>query len=153
MCRHTERQTDVSLSTQQHDLAHLGWGSACSPSRRLRQEYDTDTLPDVKGFWSKHREKSFIWDHKKCVPGWLVRFVENSPLTACLNTHTHNRTMDACEFPELTHLTGFFSSHGKGPGPNRHFYPILAMCTTHLHSDVLSVSPAAAGGYAQSTPC
>lgn len=50
------------------------------------------------------------------------------------------RTMDPCLHPELTHTMGFLSAHGKGPGPTRELYPVMAMCKTALHSDVLGVS-------------
>jgi len=40
----------------------------------------------------------------------------------------------------MTHLVGFLSGHGKGPGPSKELYPVMAMCKTTLHSDVLAVS-------------
>lgn len=48
--------------------------------------------------------------------------------------------MDPCLHPELTHTMGFLAAHGKGPGPTRELYPVMAMCKTPLHSDVLGVS-------------
>lgn len=48
--------------------------------------------------------------------------------------------MDPCTHPSLTHLTGFLASFGKGPPPSTEMFPILAMCTTALHSDVLTVA-------------
>ncbi|WVR05878.1 hypothetical protein IAU60_002904 [Kwoniella sp. DSM 27419] len=101
-------------NTHEHqiDTAHLGWASACAPHKPLRETYDPDVLPDVEGLWSGH--KSFVWDHKA--------------------------TMDPCVHPDLTHLVGFLSGHGKGPGPSKELFPVLAMCKTTLHADVLGVS-------------
>ena len=42
--------------------------------------------------------------------------------------------------PTLTHNVGFLSGHGKGPGPSSDIYPVMAMCKTTLHSDILAVS-------------
>ncbi|WVQ82763.1 hypothetical protein IAT38_004895 [Cryptococcus sp. DSM 104549] len=95
-----------------HDLAHLGWASACAPHKPLRETYNPDALPDLDALWIG--DKSFIWDHKA--------------------------TMDPCTHPTLTHLVGFLSGHGKGPGPSSELYPVLAMCKTTLHADVLAVS-------------
>lgn len=53
----------------------------------------------------------------------------------------HFRSMDPCMHPRHTHLTGFLSSHGKGPGPKKELFPVLAICKTPLHSDVLAVRP------------
>lgn len=47
--------------------------------------------------------------------------------------------MDPCLHPTLTHLVGFLSGHGKGPGPSKELFPVMAMCKTKLHSDVLAV--------------
>lgn len=47
--------------------------------------------------------------------------------------------MDPCVHPELTQITGFLAGYGKGPVPQKDLYPILAMCSTPLHSDVLTV--------------
>lgn len=47
--------------------------------------------------------------------------------------------MDPCIHPELTQITGFLAGYGKGPVPQKELYPILAMCSTPLHSDVLTV--------------
>jgi hypothetical protein len=49
-------------------------------------------------------------------------------------------SMDPCIHPELTQITGFLAGYGKGPRPQTDLYPILAMCSTPLHSDVLTVS-------------
>ncbi|KAK8865940.1 hypothetical protein IAR55_001089 [Kwoniella newhampshirensis] len=94
------------------DMAHLGWASACAPHKPLRETYDPDTLPVLDDLWAA--DKSFIWDHKAA--------------------------MDPCIHPTLTHLVGFLSGHGKGPGPSTEIYPVLAMCKTTLHADVLAVS-------------
>ncbi|WVW82295.1 hypothetical protein I302_104301 [Kwoniella bestiolae CBS 10118] len=94
------------------DTAHLGWASACAPHKPLRHDYDPDILPDLDGLWNG--DKSFVWDHKA--------------------------TMDPCTHPTLTHLVGFLSGHGKGPAPSKELYPVLAMCKTTLHADVLGVS-------------
>ncbi|WWC86254.1 uncharacterized protein L201_001127 [Kwoniella dendrophila CBS 6074] len=94
------------------DTAHLGWASACAPHKPLRHDYDPDVLPNLEGLWTG--DKSFVWDHKA--------------------------TMDPCIHPTLTHLVGFLSGHGKGPGPSKELYPVLAMCKTTLHADVLGVS-------------
>ena len=48
--------------------------------------------------------------------------------------------MDPCTHPTFTHLMGFLAAHGKGPGPSKELYPVLAMCKTMLHSDILAVS-------------
>lgn len=48
--------------------------------------------------------------------------------------------MDPCIHPELTQISGFLAGYGKGPVPQKDLYPILAMCSTPLHSDVLTVS-------------
>jgi hypothetical protein len=48
--------------------------------------------------------------------------------------------MDPCLHPTLTHTVGFLSGHGKGPGPSEEVYPVMSMCKTSLHSDVLGVS-------------
>lgn len=48
--------------------------------------------------------------------------------------------MDPCSHPTITHLQGFLSAHGIGPEPTKDLYPVLAMCKTSLHSDVLAVS-------------
>jgi hypothetical protein len=56
------------------------------------------------------------------------------------------RTMDSCLNPTNTHLVGFLSGHGKGPGPSEELYPVFAMCKTTLHSDVLAVSLIVVGG-------
>nr|XP_018267302.1 uncharacterized protein I303_01287 [Kwoniella dejecticola CBS 10117]OBR89460.1 hypothetical protein I303_01287 [Kwoniella dejecticola CBS 10117] len=96
----------------ERDTAHLGWASACAPHKPLRHDYDPETLPDLEGLWSG--DKTFVWDHKA--------------------------TMDPCIHPTLTHLVGFLSGHGKGPGPSKELYPVLAMCKTTLHADVLGVS-------------
>nr|XP_031859158.1 uncharacterized protein CI109_005353 [Kwoniella shandongensis]KAA5526230.1 hypothetical protein CI109_005353 [Kwoniella shandongensis] len=93
-------------------MAHLGWASACAPHKPLRETYDPDSLPVLDKLWSG--DKSFIWDHKAA--------------------------MDPCTHPTLTHLVGFLSGHGKGPGPATEIYPVLAMCKTTLHADVLAVS-------------
>jgi hypothetical protein len=50
------------------------------------------------------------------------------------------RAMDPCIHPTMTHLVGFLSGHGKGPGPSKELLPVMAMCKTTLHSDVLAVS-------------
>ncbi|ODO07250.1 hypothetical protein L198_00829 [Cryptococcus wingfieldii CBS 7118] len=97
---------------KQLDTAHLGWASACAPHKPLRETYDPSILPDLADLWQN--DKSFIWDHKA--------------------------SMDPCIHPELTHLVGFLSGHGKGPGPRKDIYPVLAMCKTTLHADVLAVS-------------
>ncbi|OCF73807.1 hypothetical protein I204_05651 [Kwoniella mangroviensis CBS 8886] len=94
------------------DTAHLGWASACAPHKPLRHDYDPDILPDLDGLWNG--DKSFVWDHKA--------------------------TMDPCIHPTLTHLVGFLSGHGKGPAPSKELYPVLAMCKTTLHADILGVS-------------
>nr|XP_019015081.1 uncharacterized protein I206_01169 [Kwoniella pini CBS 10737]OCF53862.1 hypothetical protein I206_01169 [Kwoniella pini CBS 10737] len=96
----------------QIDTAHLGWASACAPHKPLRHDYDPAVLPDLEGLWNG--AKSFVWDHKA--------------------------SMDPCIHPTLTHLVGFLSGHGKGPGPSKELYPVLAMCKTTLHADVLGVS-------------
>ncbi|WOO78997.1 Beta-1,2-xylosyltransferase 1 [Vanrija pseudolonga] len=98
--------------SQQLDQAHLGWASACAPHHPLRKDYKSDKLPDLEGMW--HGAKSFVWDHKA--------------------------TMDPCQHPTLVHLNGFLAAHGKGPGPSKKMYPIIAMCKTMLHSDVLAVA-------------
>ncbi|KAL7419480.1 hypothetical protein Q5752_006318 [Cryptotrichosporon argae] len=99
---------------EQHELdtAHLGWASACAPHKPLRQDYNASTLPDLEGIW--HGDKSFIWDHKAA--------------------------MDPCLHPTTAHLVGFLSAHGKGPGPTKQLFPVMAMCKTLLHSDVLAVA-------------
>ena len=48
--------------------------------------------------------------------------------------------MDPCVHPTLTHNVGFLSGYGKGPGPSSDIYPVMAMCKTTLHSDILAVS-------------
>ena len=50
------------------------------------------------------------------------------------------RAMDPCTHPTMTHLVGFLSGHRGGPGPSKELYPVMAMCKTTLHSDVLAVS-------------
>ncbi|GFZ43509.1 hypothetical protein JCM24511_01229 [Saitozyma sp. JCM 24511] len=103
------------LNVEEHDLdwAHLGWASACAPHKPLRKSYDHEVLPDLEELWNA-REKTFIWDHKTA--------------------------MDPCIHPTMTHLVGFLSGHGKGPGPSKELLPVMAMCKTTLHSDVLAVS-------------
>ncbi|WVF70460.1 hypothetical protein IAT40_005250 [Kwoniella sp. CBS 6097] len=101
-------------NTDEHEIddAHLGWASACAPHKPLRETYDPDVLPEMDSLWAG--DKSFVWDHKA--------------------------TMDPCVHPTLTHLVGFLSGHGKGPGPSKELFPVLAMCKTTLHADVLGVS-------------
>ncbi|OCF42296.1 hypothetical protein I317_03916 [Kwoniella heveanensis CBS 569] len=102
----------ANVTLSQIDDAHLGWASACAPHKPLRETYDPDVLPDMDSLWAG--DKSFVWDHQA--------------------------TMDPCIHPTLTHLVGFLSGHGKGPGPSKELYPVLAMCKTTLHADVLGVS-------------
>ena len=52
------------------------------------------------------------------------------------------RAMDPCAHPTMTHLVGFLSGHGKGPGPSKELFPVMAMCKTTLHPDILAVRPA-----------
>lgn len=94
------------------DTSYRGWASACAPHKPLREEGVGDTRPDLEKLWNA--PKSFVWDHKA--------------------------VMDPCTNPDLVHLMGFLSSHGKGPGPSFQMFPVMAMCKTLLHSDVLGVS-------------
>ena len=66
----------------------------------------------------------------------------------CWNMNMHEprltvviRAMDPCTHPTMTHLVGFLSGHGKGPGPSKELFPVMAMCKTTLHSDILAVRP------------
>lgn len=105
----------IDPEEHQHDLAHLGWASACPPHKPLRTRHDPDVLPDPESFISsRSQKKSFVWDHKA--------------------------TMDPCEHPELTQIIGALAAYGKGPVPQDYMYPVLAMCTTKLHADVLTVA-------------
>ncbi len=52
----------VDAEEHEHDLAHTGWASACSPHEALRSEHDPKVIPDVGEFF--YKAKSFIWDHK-----------------------------------------------------------------------------------------
>lgn len=106
----------IDPEEHQHDLAHIGWASACPPHKPLRTRHDPGRLPDPESFLENRSPKSFVWDHKAA--------------------------MDPCEHPELTQIIGALSSYGngKGPVPQDYMYPILAMCTTKLHADVLTVA-------------
>jgi hypothetical protein len=92
------------------DRTH-GWAAACAPHKPLRAQ-EKDKLPDLDTLWAA--PKSFVWDH--------------------------TAVMDPCTNPALVHLMGFLSSHGSGPGPSFELFPVMAMCKTRLHSDVLGVS-------------
>ncbi|KAJ9108572.1 hypothetical protein QFC19_002288 [Naganishia cerealis] len=96
------------------DAAEMGecWASACAPHKPIHNAHNPDILPDPQSFFK--RPKTFIWDHKA--------------------------SMDPCIHPELTQITGFLAGYGKGPKPQKDLYPILAMCSTPLHSDVLTVA-------------
>lgn len=59
---------------------------------------------------------------------------------SCPIVELTGRSMDPCTHPTLTHTVGFLSGHGKGPGPSKDIFPVMAMCKTTLHSDVLAVS-------------
>lgn len=102
---------DYDSSQEEFDKAHLGWASACAPHKPLREK-KVGTLPDLDAMWSA--DKTYVWDHKA--------------------------VMDPCTNPDLVHLMGFLSAHGRGPGPSFQMYPVMAMCKTYLHSDVLGVS-------------
>lgn len=48
--------------------------------------------------------------------------------------------MDPCLHPSLVHTQGFLLGFGDGPRPASELYPVLSMCKTSLHADVLAVS-------------
>ncbi|KAJ9094728.1 hypothetical protein QFC21_005886 [Naganishia friedmannii] len=102
----------INPHEHEHDLAHKGWASACAPHKPIHNAHNPDILPTPQSFFK--RPKTFIWDHKA--------------------------SMDPCVHPELTQITGFLAGYGKGPRPQKDLYPILAMCSTPLHSDVLTVA-------------
>ncbi|KAI5451156.1 hypothetical protein NCC49_002032 [Naganishia albida] len=102
----------INPHEHEHDLAHKGWASACAPHKPIHNSHNPDVFPDSRTFFKQ--EKTFIWDHKA--------------------------SMDPCIHPELTQISGFLAGYGKGPVPQKDLYPILAMCSTPLHSDVLTVA-------------
>ncbi|KDQ16303.1 glycosyltransferase family 90 protein [Botryobasidium botryosum FD-172 SS1] len=95
------------------DMEHIGWASACAFPSPLRR----DPIPPVPSLPSLHaaRPKTFIYDHAL--------------------------SMNPCHHPDLVHLIGFLSSHGKGPAPHSKMAPSFAMCSTHLHSDIRTAVP------------
>ncbi|EIW72778.1 hypothetical protein TREMEDRAFT_26330 [Tremella mesenterica DSM 1558] len=90
----------------------LGWASACPTDTPLRVQYDLSVLPTLEQIWNG--EKSFVWNHKA--------------------------TMNPCEHPTLAHLSGALAAHGKGVTASKILFPVLAMCKTPLHSDILAVA-------------
>ncbi|KAG8870066.1 Glycosyltransferase Family 90 domain containing protein, partial [Tulasnella sp. 331] len=93
------------------DEAHLGWASACPPFRPLRSE-DSHKKLNLSAIWEQ--PKSFIHDHKL--------------------------SMDPCLHPTHAHLNGMLNNYGIGPRPNPSLHPIFSLCSSPLHSDILSVA-------------
>lgn len=48
--------------------------------------------------------------------------------------------MDPCTHVDHVRLNGFFISHGEGPVPRKQMVPAFSMCTTQMHSDILTVA-------------
>ncbi|KAG8870069.1 Glycosyltransferase Family 90 domain containing protein [Tulasnella sp. 331] len=93
------------------DEAHLGWASACPPFSPLRSE-DPHQKLNVSVLWEQ--PKSFIHDHKL--------------------------SMDPCLHPTHAHLNGMLNNYGIGPRPNPSLHPIFSLCSSPLHSDILTVA-------------
>ncbi|KAG8966015.1 Glycosyltransferase Family 90 domain containing protein [Tulasnella sp. 419] len=88
-----------------------GWGYACADSSAIWAPNAT-VLVNMTERWEQ--PKTFIWDHK--------------------------RAMDPCLHPSHLHLTGFLESYAEGPYPEETMVPTFGMCTTLLHSDILTVA-------------
>lgn len=91
---------------------HRGWSYGCSATSPMAAA-DLSHPIDVEALWNK--PKTFIWDHKL--------------------------SMDPCLHPNHTQLNGFLYGHGAGPVPTKSMVPAFAICTTHLHADILTVAP------------
>lgn len=96
-------------------LPHIpygGWSDGCPANSSLRLVKKWDERPDME---VRHaaQPKTFI--------------------------HDHHRSMDPCIHPDLVHINGFLSAHGRGPGIRRVIVPAFSMCTTPLHSDIRTI--------------
>lgn len=48
--------------------------------------------------------------------------------------------MDPCQHVSHVHLNGFLSSYEEGPVPRHNMVPAFSICSTPLHSDILTVA-------------
>lgn len=95
------------------DHRHLGWASACPPRSPLRAQ-DPYQVVNASSIWDPQPVKSFIHDHKLA--------------------------MDPCQHPSHAYLVGMLEGHGIGPLPSEKLYPSFSMCSSPLHSDILTVA-------------
>ncbi|KIO24440.1 glycosyltransferase family 90 protein [Tulasnella calospora MUT 4182] len=88
-----------------------GWSSACPPTSPLGQK-PPPRPTDPQAIWKVESSKSFIYDHKLA--------------------------LDVCDHPSQIHLNGIFQS--PPPPPSKDLpAPSFSICSTSLHSDILSI--------------
>lgn len=89
-----------------------GWAYACPETSPLRNHNFTATFESSQA-WEE--SKTFIYDHKS--------------------------SMDPCQHVSHVHLNGLLSGYDEGPVPRKKMVPAFSMCSTRLHSDILTVAP------------
>ncbi|KIO30210.1 glycosyltransferase family 90 protein [Tulasnella calospora MUT 4182] len=88
-----------------------GWSYACPQTSPLRKHNFSATF-----------ESSELWEAPKT-------FI-----------HDHKASMDPCQHVAHVHLNGFLSSREEGPVLRKNMVPAFSICSTRLHSDILTVA-------------
>lgn len=88
-----------------------GWAAACPPLSPLTKKR-AQKRPDPSQLWEP-TAKTFVADHQKA--------------------------MDPCQQPTHIHLNGFLQSQLPAPALHKELVPSFSVCTTSLHSDILTV--------------
>ncbi|KAG9051021.1 Glycosyltransferase Family 90 domain containing protein [Tulasnella sp. UAMH 9824] len=88
-----------------------GWSYACSQTSPLRKHNISAPFESTQ-LWGE--PKTFI--------------------------HNHKASMDPCQHVSHVHLNGFLSSYEEGPVPRNNMVPAFSICSTPLHSDILTVA-------------
>lgn len=104
----------------------------------------------------EHMDTSSVVDFQNVQRGWSYACPETSPLSnytfnpefdssqawkeSKTFIHDHKSSMDPCRHVTHIHLNGFLSGYEEGPVPRKRMVPAFSMCSTQLHSDILTVA-------------